>query len=70
MDDTDEDDDSEIDLLLWMSTPTSSDRSSRRRLRYLSLNITLVCEGYMVALRYGILFCQMSEEILLSAFKL
>ena len=39
MDERDEEDDSEMDLLLWMSTPTSSDRSSRRRLRYLQLII-------------------------------
>ena len=35
MDDRLEEEDSEMDLLLWMSTPTSSLRSSKRRLRYL-----------------------------------
>ena len=46
MDDTDEDDDSEMDLLLWISTPISSDRSSRRRLRYLVIGVHLVLYHY------------------------
>ena len=34
-DDREDEEDSEMDRLLWISTPTSSLRSSKRRLRYL-----------------------------------
>ena len=47
MDDTDEDEDSEIDLLLWMSTPTSSERSSKRRLRYLELECLVLAISHL-----------------------
>ena len=50
MDDTDEDEDSEIDLLLWMSTPTSSERSSKRRLRYLELECLVLLTIYHLSL--------------------
>ena len=37
MDEREDEEDSEMDLLLWISTPTSSDSSSKRRLRYLQI---------------------------------